>query len=66
MKWNDYESQSNEITVILFADIDFENDLGKGKRNRKRTERYVPEGNVTSLSKEIKSRNQKITILLPW
>ena len=47
------------VLIIPFADIDFENYLGKGKRNRKRTERYVPEENVKSLSKEIKSRNQK-------
>ena len=50
VKWNDYENQSNEISIIPFADVDFENELGRGKRTRRKTDMYVPEGNVKSLS----------------
>ena len=62
--WNDYQNLSNQISVIPYADIEFENELGKGRRIRKRPDKYVPGGKAKRLSEERTSRSQQIVNII--
>ena len=47
LSWNAYEDQHNQIQLIHYADIKFNDQLGRGMRRRQKPDRLLPELNVT-------------------